>query len=177
MPSWSHAREHCLGQSYASRERCGMQTSRGEKPSSIILATSLPTQSRAKVFSALSVLHASRLCSCCPPRLLSRGPVPLAEHLPWSVAVTLLSLESQETITHQSFSFSCCTNDPQPCKMSYPSVIITSAWQLWDSLEQRHEEEHGQPWLRQQGNDPRKSHAGINRRLQKAGPELETQNA
>lgn len=87
------------------------------------------------------------------------------------------SLESQETITHQSFSFSCCTNDPQPSKMSYPSVIITSAWQLWDSLEQRHEEEHSQPWLCQQGNDPRKSHAGINRRLQKAGPELETQNA
>lgn len=87
------------------------------------------------------------------------------------------SLESQETVTHQSSSFSCCTDDPQPRKMSCPSVITTSAWQLWDSLQQRQEEERGQPWLCRRGADPRKPHAGVNRRLQKAAAELETQDA
>lgn len=77
------------------QERRGMQTSRGGKPFSIILATSLPTQSGANVFCAFSGLYASSLCSCRPQRLLSQGPVPLAEHLPWPMAVTLLPLEAK----------------------------------------------------------------------------------
>lgn len=72
-----------------------MQTSGGEKPFSIILVTSRPTQSGTNVFCALSGLHASSLCSCCPQTLLRRGPVPLAEHLPWSMAVTLLPLKAK----------------------------------------------------------------------------------
>ena len=83
------------------------------------------------------------------------------------------SLESQETATHPSSSFSCCTYDPQPRKMSCPSVISTSGWQLWDSPERRHEDKRGQPWLCWRGTAPRKPHAGI----RKAAPALETQDA
>lgn len=92
--SWSHSRGHCLGQSYASRERYGMQTGR-EKPFSIILALSLPTQRGANVCCDLSGLYAYSLCSCRPQRLQSQGPVPLAEHLSWSTAVTFLPLKAK----------------------------------------------------------------------------------
>lgn len=72
-PSWTHTRERCFGESNASRERCGMQTDRAEKPFSIKFPSR--AEQTSSVPSVASRPAAS--CTCHSQRFLS------ISHGPW----------------------------------------------------------------------------------------------
>lgn len=109
--SWSHA----LGRAMQAGRDVGRRLVAEKSLSPLYqLVPSHPEQS--KCLCGLSGLHAGSPCSCWPQRLLSPGPVPLAEHLPWSMAVTLLPLKAKGPLLTSRPSLAAAQMTPSPAR-------------------------------------------------------------